>query len=98
MKTALECGFSGWPGPPRSPTFRIPKPFLIEFITASSSMVVRGEYSHMLPGLFSPPMAHPLGGWSAPRGGARPSGGVLLELGVQKQHWDPSAPFLKGGG
>ncbi len=36
MKTALECGFSGWPGPSRSPTFRIPKPFLIEFITASS--------------------------------------------------------------
>src|SRR5215213_8784653 len=35
MKIALECGFSGWPGPPRSPTFRIPKPFLIEFITAS---------------------------------------------------------------
>src|SRR5215213_5410226 len=37
MKTALECGFSGWPGPPRSPTFRIPKPFLIEFMTASSN-------------------------------------------------------------
>ncbi len=36
MKTALESGFSGWPAPPRSPAFRIPKPFLIEFITASS--------------------------------------------------------------
>src|SRR3712207_6020327 len=34
MKTALESGFSGWPAPPRPPAFRIPKPFLIEFITA----------------------------------------------------------------
>src|SRR3712207_9332094 len=53
--------------------------------------------SPMLPGPFSPPMAQPLRGWSAPRGGARPSGGVLLELGVQRQHRDPSAPLLKGG-
>src|SRR5215213_9817778 len=42
MKTALECGFSGWPGPPRSPTFRIPKPFLIEFITASRTAAHAG--------------------------------------------------------
>ena len=46
MKTALECGFSGWPGPSRSPTFRIPKPFLIEFITASSGVhLFCGEYT-----------------------------------------------------
>src|SRR3712207_5292203 len=47
--------------------------------------------SPMLPGPFSPPMAQPLRGWSAPRGGVRPSGGVLLELGVQRQHRDPSS-------
>jgi hypothetical protein len=35
VKTAFECGFAGWPGPLRVPAFRIPKPFLIEFITAS---------------------------------------------------------------
>jgi hypothetical protein len=35
VKTVLECGFSGWPAPLRSPAFRIPKLFLIEFITAS---------------------------------------------------------------
>ena len=46
---------------------------------------------------FPPSMAQPLRGWSAPRGGVRPSGGVLLELGVQRQHRDPSAPLLKGG-
>jgi hypothetical protein len=60
-------------------------------------MVVSGAYSHVPPGSFSPSMAQPLRGWSAPRGGARPSGGVLLELGVQRQHRDPSAPLLKGG-
>jgi RsiW-degrading membrane proteinase PrsW (M82 family) len=36
----LESGFSGWPAPPRSPAFRIPKPFLIEFITASSVILL----------------------------------------------------------
>src|SRR3712207_3150778 len=41
--------------------------------------------------------SQPLRGWLAPRGGARPSGGVLLELGVQRRHRDPSAPLLKGG-
>jgi hypothetical protein len=38
VKTAFECGFAGWPGPLRVPAFRIPKPFLIEFITASRQL------------------------------------------------------------
>jgi hypothetical protein len=31
----LECGFPGWLDLTQPPIFRIPKPFLIEFITAS---------------------------------------------------------------
>jgi hypothetical protein len=49
------------------------------------SIVVRGGYSHMLPGSFFPPMAQPLRGWLAPRGGVRkaPVGhGVLDALGL----------------
>ncbi len=34
----MECGFSGWLDPLQPLVFRIPKPFLIEFITASSAV------------------------------------------------------------
>jgi hypothetical protein len=43
MKTALECGFSGRSGSQRFLVFRIPKPFLIEFITASSRAIDQGK-------------------------------------------------------
>jgi hypothetical protein len=39
----LECGFTGWPGALRFPAFRIPKPFLIEFITASSETEIHSK-------------------------------------------------------
>jgi hypothetical protein len=43
VKTVLECGFSGWPAPLRSPAFRIPKLFLIKFITASRGKRAYGK-------------------------------------------------------
>lgn len=48
MKTALECGFAGWPGPLRVPAFRIPKPFLIEFITASMVAAIYTRQTYVL--------------------------------------------------
>jgi predicted RNase H-like nuclease (RuvC/YqgF family) len=41
VKIALGCGFSGWLGLPQSPVFRIPKPFVIEFITRSRDLEER---------------------------------------------------------
>ncbi len=49
VKTAFECGFSGWPDLPQLPVFRIPKPFLIEFITASREIrKAKGQLSGRL--------------------------------------------------
>jgi hypothetical protein len=52
----------------------------------------------MLAGSFSPAHGAPAGGLVGTEL-QEPDhhGGVLLELGVQKQHRDPSAPLLKGG-
>jgi len=59
VKIALECGFAGWPGPLRFPILRIPKPFLIEFITASlepfaSLTLPSPPLNHVTPHPYSP--------------------------------------------
>ncbi len=48
MKIALECGFSGWPDPPRCPVFHIPKAFLIASIIASKAFIFLEGYDLVL--------------------------------------------------
>src|SRR3712207_4356909 len=60
-------------------------------------MVVSGAYSHVPPGSFSPVHGAAAAGLVGTEGRSPTIRGVLLELGVQRQHRDPSAPLLKGG-